>query len=252
MKRLSALFTMVFLLACWTVSTVEAATLHTIIVVDTDDPSIGKSVLIDATAMESEVRSISVNTSLKLNPKVFAGKNLIRDDVLEYLKRLQIKSDDSVIFFWAGHGYRTNSKSSKWPALFFGWHQKGLDFKQVIKIIRDKKPNMALIMADTCNNVIDEESAPSFKDRFLFSNDYSKGYKALFRDFHGIVVTTSADVGETAKGNTATGGYYTHAFLNSLRNEIYNSKRYSWEAIIQVAQGLVSDYEHPIYEIYKD
>ncbi len=106
----------------WFPSSGLTATLHAILVGDTNDQSIGRSVETDLANFNKLLRSIEENTELTMQKITVTGSELGRgkgrDTVLQKLQNLTIAAgQDLVIFLYSGHGGRMSTKQTKWPSL---------------------------------------------------------------------------------------------------------------------------------------
>lgn len=97
---------------------VQAATLHAIVVCDTHADEIEDSVEADYRNIRKEIKRISKYTKLKARIKRFTGKK-VDSDFLDTVKKLKVKSDDVVLFYWSGHGMRFESQEDPWPVFDF-------------------------------------------------------------------------------------------------------------------------------------
>ena len=226
----------------------DAATLHAIYVADVQDAQIGVSTKADVDHLSAQINTVKDLVGLKLNQVLLSGPQFKIDTVLNYIDALQVAPDDVVLFYYSGHGYRTDVKDSKWPALFFSW-EEGLDLKTVTSHLQAKKARFVFVMADCCNNVLARDGAPSY--RALRKDNMNarmvENYKALFLKTKGVLTLASAGVGEYAYCSDQ-GGYFTTAFLQSLNHGVLYADQARWDHIIDVAAWSLRDLQHPIYE----
>lgn len=229
------------------VTPLEAVTLHAIIVADVDDKNNGVGITAIEQRMEKEVADIALYGGFTLKKKTFLHE-LDRDKILNYLKDLKVAKEDTVIFYWAGHGFRTSDMKTDWPMLYMNSKKKSLNFNDVIETLLAKKFNMGLIFADTCNPYKDKSITQ--KEIALDRTLKEDGYFRLFNGSHAIIVTASADKGETAKGDGVNGGYYTRNFFDLIHEEVLQSKP-SWSYILNQSAASVEKYnQHPIQEYW--
>lgn len=254
MKK-SSVFLLGLLMAICAATQVNAGDMYAILVVDTEVADIGASTRVDLANMEREVRVISSHAKLPLHLRIFAGDRFNRDQLLDYLKGLEVGDDDVIFFYYAGHGFRIENMNTRWPAIFFDWSTGGLDLAEVADILEQKSPRMSFIMADCCNNLIpgipdlDFTKQGMAAARSFFFPTTEDGYTKLFGEFSGMIITVAADVGDYSLGIDSTGGLYTQAFLKSLHREV-KLPYPSWEYLLQEAVEEVVYYESAIFEIY--
>jgi len=226
--------------AVFSCSTLPAADLHTIIVGDTDATDLMPGLKFDVNNMRAESKNIAKYSGLKLKEKVFLGDNSRTSLVLSQLKNLQVQSNDTILFYFTGHGYRTRSKlDNPWPNLFFTFEDYGIDVNDVVSILSDKKARFVLIINDCCNTYLSEAGAPFLAKEmvhgFKATSNLKKNYQNLFLNSRGIIVIASSKIGQSSLC-TEKGSLYTLAFLASLDIETKKAPNIvSWQTVLDQA-----------------
>lgn len=245
----------------------QAANLIAIIAADTLDDAIGRSVKIDFNHMRKEMQTVAKYTGLTLKEVLMQGKSTNPQQFLQQLNNVKANPDDIIVFFYGGHGYRTESKgSSPWPNLVFSQQDKGLEYDYVIYSLMEKHPRFLITIADVCNSFIGEKSAPpvvATRSLRAVPSDTKirANYQHLFLEEEGMINITSAQIGEYASGSDKEGGAFTYAFINSLHDETKNASKASWKMLIDRADTKVTndslryseskeDIQHPYYEMH--
>lgn len=229
-------------------SVATAATLHAIIVADTNDPAL-KSALKDKENIEKWINDIATATELKFtSPQIIDGESVTaRGDgykaVTEAVEGLQVEADDVVIFYYSGHGTNTTPSDQQndpppdyeWPALAVqgNGNKPLLELREVKKTIRDKHPRFFIALADTCNSYSESRPVPGRGDEDKGENRES--YRKLFLEYKGFVVASSSKPGELSRGVADKGGYFTLAFLDNFHKEL-NSADPDWKTILKETQ----------------
>jgi hypothetical protein len=231
----------------------NARQFHSIMVVDTTC-NIGYFTAQDLKHVRMEGQRIAKLTNMQLNEKIFAANTFNRQMLLDYLQKANITPEDTVLFYFSGHGYRTYSKDTMWPVLSFGHTQQGVDLYSVAKLIKSRNPRFALILADCCNNFIEQPYPNGGPTGGLWMHDnppYAQGYQSLFHNSKGMVVISSSRPGQFSYG-CEIGGFYTNYFLMSLNEELYCANP-NWEHILQRAseyvRSTVGNQQQPQYHI---
>jgi len=236
-----------------------AATLHAIIAGDTNDPSIGESVQIDVDNLQILVENIHKYTGMALKTQVFQHNDLTKAAVEKAVADLLVESEDAVIFYFSGHGYRHSNTRSPWPYLFMP-PCDALDFSKVIIELKAKKPRFLLAISDSCNSVLDNYPSPLVG--FIGEDEelVAKSYQKLFLDYQGHIASSAAGPGEISYGFSVPkiGGLFTHTFLTALENSLSSSEP-NWETIMkqsgspinvrQIWPKAPTDYQCPQYQL---
>lgn len=229
-----------------------AANLHVVFVIDSDDETIGRMVVTDLKLMEKEIKKISRFTGLKLRKQLYMGDDFKVDTVGNAISDLKVGSDDVILFYYSGHGFRTGKKRAKWPFFFFK-SEKTLDYGWVIQELRGKGARLTITLTDACNNVVDVDVVEDDKFRAkAASMKDMKGYKTLFLKYKGYINATSSKPGETSTA-TRDGSLFTLSFLKALHREVKDDDP-DWNPLMKRGAGeklyLEEKYKHtPFYEM---
>ena len=207
----------------------EAANLHAILVADTNDWSIGTMTKVNIDHMKTTIYTIGNNTDLNVKMTVLIGGDY-NSHLLEKLHTLSFNSDDVVIFYYSGHGYRPSSKSSQWPNIFISAEGKGIDQKTITELLENKAPRFLLSMVNSCNSYAD--GIPEIKKHRALANPalIRNNYRKLFLETTGVIMTSSSSPGEYS-WITTFGDFYTNGFISSLENQVANEEDPNWELI---------------------
>lgn len=210
---------------------ISAGSLRVLLVGDTNDRSIGKSVVTDLANIEKFVKDISQNTEMPLDIKTIKGAGLKSRAIVEAIKNMEVESDDTVIFYYSGHGFRTQDVKTRWPLLHIpDAGIKGVDFQVVIDTLNKKNPRMLLAITDSCNSFIDTP-ARSVNTRAM-RQEQPAAWKKLFSEFSGRIYTSGSQVGQYSFGQDATGGAFTSRFLAIVHGAVTDTNA-SWDNIMK-------------------
>jgi hypothetical protein len=227
----------------------NAANLIAIIASDTLDTKIGASVQADFDHMRQQMQKIANYTGLNLQEILIKEDATTPHVLLQKIKEIKATKDDVIVFYYSGHGFRTQSKGdSPWPNLYFTqsgnkdsygqFDGEGLKYELVMFKLMEKNPRFLLTMADVCNSFINESYAPPMVNRAFFAAapeaKIRENYRHLFLDEAGMINLTSAKIGEYAWGGSR-GGEFTNAFIDSLANETKFAQAANWHTVIDNA-----------------
>ncbi|MBL8021881.1 MAG: caspase family protein [Leptospirales bacterium] len=229
MRKSSSLLVAFFAL-CLT-SALNAQTLHFLIVADTADQSIGSSVLADLENMQNKAREIAQNAGMRLNLKVVKSPEFNYNSTLAAVQAVNPASNDTVFFYYSGHGYRTRETKTQWPNLYTKSPQPGLEFSKVLQILEAKNPRLIIALGDLCNSFSDQ-STRSTNSR-AFAEIQPQNYKKLFAQFAGRVYASGSKPGQYSFAMD-DGGAFTNQFLQALASEV-RADEPSWKRLMAVA-----------------
>ncbi len=209
-----------------------AANFHAIIIADTNDATIGSSVMIDKRKINTLTSNIASNTGLILKQYNIYGYNYNYNTVKRSLNNLSVRSDDVVMFYYSGH---SNNAGGKWPALNLKGRSLKLD--RVISSLKAKKPRLLLVIADSCNNLTSRgSSVNNFMSLRGVPVQKKQNYQQLFLKQKGVIIMGAAIPGEYAWGNSQHGGFFTYQLLEGLNQEFASSSAASWNQVVKRAE----------------
>jgi hypothetical protein len=241
-----AFFCILVLAISSSITTLEAATLHAVLVGDTNDKALGKGMKINIENMHDELSKAADLTGLELNVVMKYGKSTKRDQVIKQIEELEVGPDDVVIAFFSMHGYRTHSKDTQWPSLFFGQDLTGVDLDYIVNSISQKNPRLLIALADSCNiyaSGINTLHAPSALAASFSINNYEKrNYKKLFLDSSGTIIASGSLPGTPAWGVNKLGSFMTIGLLESLQDVVKKKANASWENVFSQLEVRVDTY----------
>ena len=153
--------------------------------------------------------------------------SLSTQKIQKWLSSLRKNSNDIVVFYFSGHGGRVSQSQGQWPFIICSKRDirkraQVLMGKAICNRISKKKPRLAIIMFDSCNNQIyqkalQEESSQTALD---VTPSMLPQLQKLFLQSRGVVIASAASPGEiavTSVQGPLSGGIFTTGFLFSLK-----------------------------------
>jgi hypothetical protein len=235
-----------FLFLC--VGRLHAAALHAVYVGDTTDSIIGETTKADLRNVGALMEAVAAITGLEYKPVVFADSRFRRELVEKQLAEMRAGSDDVVLFYYSGHGMRSESKAGPWPDLWYRIDDAQVDFEGVAVRVSRMQPRLGLVISDCCNNVVKSRltraAAPSALDQRAVDN-----LVRLFMKSQGIWVATGAGIGEYAYADDR-GGYFTNALLQSINYGLLYAPNLLWDEVFEVTAWTLEGVQTPTWKRY--
>ena len=244
---------MLLLLAVMSVH-VQGQQLHTIIFADTNDRSIGKSVLQDYYSISVEASTIASAIGMQLKSYYFKGDQCSNANLRKVLNQLRTESDDVILFYYTGHGTRSQADVSEFPQMCLGSNRDN-DFyplEKVLQQLNEQPARLKIVIGDCCNNVVNGVTPKDYQTRS--ATVLTKGpvdvYNNLFANNRGFMIASGSTKGETSVG-WSSGGAFTISLLGVLKHYATNGLSATWDYVMADTRATTFEYaKHtPVYSV---
>ncbi len=228
-------------------NTSNKGTLRLLVTANTTVSDIGQACKTDLQLVQNEFKGIAQALGLNYKETVVSGENYGKAQLVEAMNSIQPASDDIVVFFYTGHGFRFDDQKDYYPMLDLrstSYQQISentyIDLTSVYNTLKDKGERLCIVLSDCCNSKVGM-NRPTVTSNSLLSRsndnyDLNK-LKALFLEQKGTLIATAASPGEYS-WCTANGGFFLLSVIESLRSEISafgGSATPSWTSVIDNA-----------------
>jgi hypothetical protein len=193
----------------------ESTRLRALIVCDTKDPVVGKSVAADAVTFEQLLKDGFAGHADRLVIKKFTGADVTVTRILDHLRGLKTGSTETVLFFFAGHGatsrrygHMLQVQDEKKGA---GDLDRFLLRSEVRGALLEKQPRLAVLLTDTCSDFVKLGTERPVQPRPEWET-----MRSLFLVPRGLVDVNSVSEGESATGQE-DGGLFVRTLDTLLR-----------------------------------
>lgn len=214
-------------------------TLRVLIMCDTTSSNIKKASFIDLKKMRKMTKSIAKRLKLKQKTTILRGKSLSVAPFTKWMKNLPYASNDIVIFYYSGHGFRLNSDIGPWPTFPLGGSHKNSSLvtgKRVYDELKRHTPRFALVIFDCCNYEISLKKGSLPKTYpYIMPKGRLPGLRTLFSRSRGMVTISASSPGEFGLaiiGGKNKGSLFTSQFLLTLL-KTSNSENITWQQVIK-------------------
>lgn len=237
--------------------------LYLLVVADTLDSEIGSSCSQDMKRIVETFGGLTSYLGIKFFPKTICGKDYNKKNVQTAITTLRPSSNDIVVFYYSGHGFRLPENLRQFPNLKLKnfknerknfrdsvtWIRKdrqdnitySLNIEDIFNSIRKKGARFNLILSDCCNSDIFASNAKGTKpgktkgSGIEWSED---NVRTLFLNKNPMsILATAAASGQKAASNDNFGGFFSFYFKMAMEN--YSSKlknNVNWDLIMQDTQ----------------
>lgn len=254
----------VLMLAAFAASPGYSATLRLVIVADTNDGSIGEGVRANELNFRNYLTWVSQGLQIPLKESAvidgtsFAKENAGCKKIRDALTGLTVDPDDTVFFYYSGHGYRKPGSPSKFP-YFYCSDGGDTDFglNDVDINLKTKSARLVIGIADTCNVVLGQRP-PQAAAATGASIDQLAALRQLFLLSRGVVLMSGSKPGEFS-WYRASGGLFSGQLFRALDNVIATKGLTStWKIVTDKASrplsvtdldGTLVATQHPIVKL---
>ena len=210
-----------------------------IVVANTKDETVGKTVEIDLKNVSALFNSLATNLGIsKVIPLYISGDGYSKTAVEAALLALEAQKPapiDIVVFYFSGHGFRVPGDTSKYPRMSFRTAKNkankeigdNIPLENVYKRINALKPRVNLVLGDCCNADIYENPVLG-TDMIKPKGGGALGYfnleaaKKLFLPITPLsIIVGSVEKDHLSVGNPDTGSFYTQFFKAALQKNIW-------------------------------
>ena len=195
------------------INNAQAYKLHIILACDEKARGIGPSVMADYQNMKDFFESGFSDNLLDIVP--LKTRNLTPKSIYAAIESMDVKSSDTILFYYSGHGDYDYDHGTQILALNKG----DISRMDLLKKLRKKHAKLLIVLSDCCNVILektDEEPDPGFVRPIQ-----AIGLEKLFMETSGELDITSSRINESSFCNTA-GGYFTKLFIQFLRKNATN------------------------------
>lgn len=218
----------------------HAQKLHVINYCNTLDTSIGTQA--DLERLIKHSMEIAGALKYEFNYTEGVDEECSREKLMADLNNLQCGKEDIVLFYYSGHGMRSDKDKSPFPQMclkYEGYEQeKWVPVHTVVEKLRSKGARLTLVITDCCNSidsyVTAKSKSPMSKDGSTIDSKVVENIKKLFLGQKGVVVATSSKAGQPSAGHPQLGGLFsTVLFEYSIYNATIGALPTTWQEVLK-------------------
>lgn len=230
-----------------------ADTIHLIIIADTKDVTINKSIQNNLIRIHRHIGRIAKNTQMVVKNYTFKGDSANSDFVWKSLQSLNFNSNDVVFFHYSGHG---SNYAGQYPTLNLAG-EKRLALEEIHQLLNSKRARLVLTFADCCNQINNRQDAFWRTETTAnLSTLETKNHNQLFKESKGNILACSSKKGTVSYYSDNLGGYFTLSLFEALRQESQQVNKLTWDKVLRTAQSYTKQVAHayqvtqePFFEI---
>ena len=217
------------------VATADAQTVHALLVIMDDDPTIGNNVEVDRKRVKQLLTSVQSGIcEVKITNLLSSEDAATRDKVLQWVQNVSIATDDVLFIYYAGHGGMTRDQQT-----FLATEGKRLFRSELVAAIKQVKSHrLTILITDCCSSLVQTDIEPSLQSSRSMTRLTERVLQNLFLEHKGFLHVTGATEGQYGWSNSRTGGWFTKSFIEALdSNPDGNQDSFlTWKEIFEKAR----------------
>jgi GH25 family lysozyme M1 (1,4-beta-N-acetylmuramidase) len=223
MRRVTAfVFLLVTLLLA---AEARAQTLHAILIGDTSDGTIGPGITANLQKINSFLNVVETIAEIPVARYEIKDAAFNCKAIVDQLRSIDVSSNDVVLFYYSGHGFRRDTSQTIFPE--FDCRRSADETRAALADIAtylrsEKKPGLVLLLADTCNVVIEAE-VPVAAAAAPPQDVRKAALRRLLLGYSGGITASGSTPGNPSwymNSGGLIGGFFTNQFLRVLDRRI--------------------------------
>ena len=236
-KCVSVLGLLIFLWSATVcVPAAEGQTVHALLIIMDDDPSVGRNVKVDRKRIQHILDSVQNELSwdVERTDLLSSEDRATRAEILEWIKNIRANPNDVVFIYYAGHGGMNRNKET-----FLATEGQYLYRKELVNALESVKlPRLTCLITDCCSSLVQSALDPTLQSSRSGARPAGAVLKNLFLEHKGFLHLTSATEGQYAWSNVVNGGWFTLSLITAMETDPDGNrdKFLSWEEVFVKAR----------------
>ena len=221
--------------------------MHLIIVANTNDKSIGASCEKDKNEYKEYFGAVAKFLGIPISATEIAGSNYSRKAVEQALNGLRPASNDIVIFYYSGHGFRKGNDGRRFPYIDLranpsqSFYEESMQMEDIYNIVKRKGARLNLILSDCCNEAVTASPAvgsPLSRTRSIRKWSDQNMRSLFMSSTKTSIIATAADRDQRSSSNNSFGGFFSYYFRTTLDNSLgLFSRNVTWDKVLSSAKS---------------
>lgn len=218
----------------------SAQTIHLLTIADTNDLNIGTGTSGNTRRLAEFVNRAAAEMKVTVSRQDVSGSSFSCRKITEAIGLLNAAPFDVVIFYYSGHGFRTEENASPFPELYCGEEAFSGGAPRLVDIVAalaKKGARLTIAVADSCN-VLVTQPLPPRPAAAIASVPVSreKQYRKLFFGHKGVL-TMSGAIKDQFSWYMRDYGLFTNQLLQALDTATEPSKAGLWSEVLPLAMA---------------
>ena len=212
------------------VTTADAQTVHALLVIMDDDPTIGENVKVDRKRVKQLLGGIQSSIcEVKTTTLLSSEDTATRDKILQWIRNVNVATNDIVFIYYAGHGAMNSDNQT-----FLATEGQPLFRAELVSALEQvAAARLTLLITDCCSSLVQSDISSTLQSNRGVTPLTQRVLRNLFLEHEGFLHVTAATEGQYGWSNTVTGGWFTKHFIEALDSNPDENKDsfLSWEEV---------------------
>ncbi|MDR2705265.1 MAG: caspase family protein [Planctomycetaceae bacterium] len=222
-----------------------AQKIHLVIAADTNaSGGVGAITKIDQHNIKQLFESNIPSSQLSIT--TIPAEEMREADILKKVDSLEISNNDTIVFYYSGHGAFDRQKQEQFLQLSLG----NLYRAELLKHIVQKLPRLSVLLTDCCNIQVDGVVQERQGEVTVFPQEISPLFGSLFIYCKGVVDITSSKLGEYSFCDTRKignrGSCFTYPLIDLLKVNKDNVEM-DWSKLVEELAPKVNEAFKELY-----
>ncbi|MDD3587998.1 MAG: caspase family protein [Thermoguttaceae bacterium] len=163
----------------------------------------------------------------------------VHDDILEAIEHCPAGSNDTIFFYWCGHGAFDEGGHFLWMPKNRG--QRAMRRSEILNALKRKNPRLVVFITESCHVIQPfpgQASAPSAPSAPPCT-EVPPLFQTLFFEYAGVVDVNSSSPGQSSGANENGGGPFTYCLSSMFQN--MSDQTWSWKEVFNSIDSIISE-----------
>ncbi len=260
-----------------------------VVVANIMDPHIGKGCAKDIESIRHMFSALAKHMKFWFLELIIKGESYSIKNVLDSIESLKPGSDDIVVFYYSGHGFRfEKDEDEKYPHVYLKAtlpvatgpiiNENSQNLNDIFEKVKARGARLNIVIGDCCNNLIHFKRKFSGGDHKIRTEvqpewKLDEGMcRTLFCDVTASILVAAADKGQFSITDDDLGSIFTFSFTKNLNmlmsTPAGSSDGFAWHKLLEASQEKTFDlsktynigsdteekpgHQKPIFKVFKE
>ncbi len=238
--RLSAVLIFALGTVMLTAPTVDAQTVHTLLVIMDDDKTLGRGMQVNLDKLNDLLKKVDKVYRVEKDVYLSSRRETTPDNVLRWVRALRPARDDVVFIYYGGHGGMVSKTDRRTYLYLTSGELYRADLEAAVK---SHSCRLKIIVTDACSSYPSSEQSQAELQTYasIVPSRQNVMIENLFGQHEGLLHVNGASEGQYGWSDTARtgqGGFFTRSFIAAINYTLYKGGDgfIEWKEVFEFAR----------------